>query len=324
MNHLRRPISLLIALVVIISLAVPALAAENPQMYGIGFVNTNGLRLRESATTSSTTLDTAGKGECVVVVEKVGSWYKVIYNLQEGYMFGSYLNVLTKENAELGYGEVTGDVVNLRRGPSTQYGIADVVTKGEKCYIIGLNEGWYKVIFENKTCYIRSDYLKLTEIPYENKDSVNSPKYFRGGKIISSGSNSDNAGSNSAAVSFSGQDIVSKAEQYLGTPYVYGGASPSGFDCSGFTYYVLRSFGYNAYRTPADQYSHGSYVSKGSLQPGDLVFFSSNSGASITHVGIYVGGGQFIHSPNSRSVVSYADLTTGYWSNTYYGGRRVV
>ncbi len=327
MKYARKLICLMIVLVTIMSFAIPTMAAENKLMYGIGFVNTEGLRLRSSATTASTALDTASKNDCVVVVAKEGDWYKVVYNLQEGYMYSSYLNVLARENAELGYGEVTGSSVNLRRGAGTAYGVIDIAHKGEKCYIIGINDGWYKVLFEGNTCYIRSDYLKLTEIPYENKDSSNSPKYFRGGKAIaslpSSGASTD-SGSGNSSVSFTGSQIVAKAQQYLGTPYVYGGASPSGFDCSGFTYYVLKSFGYNAYRTPADQYSHGTYVSKSELKDGDLVFFSSTGGASITHVGIYVGNGQFIHSPNSRSVVSYADLTSGYWSNTYYGARRVA
>ncbi len=333
MKIVRKLICLTLTLMLLLSLAAPVSAAGT-QMYGIGFVTATALRLRSEPSTTAQILATASKDECIVIESRIGSWYKVIYNLQEGYMHSSYLSVLTCENAELGNGVVTGDAVNLRTGPSTGYSVADVVTKGEECYIIGLNQGWYKVIYGGRSCYIRSDYLELTECPYENKDSGNTPKYFRHGKAIGKGSGNGNGngggsanigGSTSGATgSFTGADIVAEAEQYLGTPYVYGGASPSGFDCSGFVYYVLRSLGYNAYRTPADQYSHGSYVSKADLEPGDLVFFSSNNGRSITHAGIYVGGGQFIHSPNSRSTVSYSDLTSGYWSNTYYGARRVA
>ena len=335
-----RIISMALTLVLMIgTLAVPTFAAETDLMYGIGFVNTDGLRLRSEATTSSKTLDSASKNDCVVVMEKVGDWYKVNYNLQEGYMYGSYLNVLTKENAELGYGKVTGTSVNLRSGPSTSRSIVSVASQGSKCYIIGLNEGWYKVIYGTDICYIRSDYLELTEIPYENRDSAKSPKFFRGGKSTgvlpsaaalngsasnSNTSNSNNSGSASSGT-VSGSSIVAEAQKYLGYRYTYGGASPStGFDCSGFVYYVLKQQGLSPYRTPADQYNQGTYVAKANLQPGDIVFFAgTGSSNAISHVGIYAGNGQMIHSPNSRSTVSYADITSGYWANHYYGARRM-
>ena len=201
--------------------------------------------------------------------------------------------------------------------------------------ILGLNDGWYKVIYGSNICYIRSDFLELTEIPYENKDSANSPKFFRGGKstgvlpsaaaLNGTSSNSGSTSTGSSSVSASGSSIVAEAKKYLGTPYVYGGASPSGFDCSGFVYYVLKQNGFAPYRTPADQYKQGTYVSKANLQPGDIVFFAgTGSSNAISHVGIYVGNGQMIHSPNSRSTVSYADITSGYWANHYYGARRMA
>ena len=123
--------------------------------------------------------------------------------------------------------------------------------------------------------------------------------------------------------SFTGADILAEAQKYLGVRYVSGGASPSGFDCSGLVYYVLKQLGYSPYRTPADQYKQGTSVSKSELQPGDIVFFAGTVGSGISHVGIYAGGGQFIHSPNSRSTVSYSDLTSGYWAEHYYGARRI-
>ena len=116
--------------------------------------------------------------------------------------------------------------------------------------------------------------------------------------------------------------VLAEAQKYLGCPYRAGGASPSGFDCSGFVYYVLKQLGLSPCRTPSDQYKMGIKVAKADLQVGDLVFFGS--GSSITHAGIYAGSGQFIHAPNSRSTVSYSDLTTGYWAQTYYGACRVA
>ena len=330
MNHLKRHICILIAMALLCGSLCLTASAAGTQMYGIGFVNSTSLRLRSEPSTSSSILAVASTNECVVVIGQSGDWYRVNYNLQEGYMHKSYLDVLTRENAELGYGVVTGSGVNLRSGPGTSYRVVSTATKGAKCYIIGLNDGWYKVIYGSNICYIRSDYLELTEIPYENQASPNAPKFFRRGKstgIAPSASalsaTSDTVAQGSSGSSLTGQAIVVEAQKYLGTPYVYGGASPSGFDCSGLVYYVLKTLGYSPNRTPEAQYAQGTYVSKANLLPGDIVFFSGN-GSTITHVGIYAGNGQFIHSPNSRSTVSYASLTSGYWSEHYYGARRVI
>ena len=200
-------------------------AAAGTQMYGIGFVNTSSLRLRSEPNTTSQILAVASVNECVVVIGKTGDWYHVNYNLKEGFMHKSYLDVLTRENAELGYGQVIGSAVNLRSGPGTAYRVVSTASNGARCYIIGLNNGWYKVIYGSNICYIRSDYLELTEIPYENKASSNSPKFFRRGKstgVAPSASalngTTSSASQSSSAASLTGQAIVEEAQNYLGTP----------------------------------------------------------------------------------------------------------
>jgi cell wall-associated NlpC family hydrolase len=110
---------------------------------------------------------------------------------------------------------------------------------------------------------------------------------------------------------------VGIAMQYLGTPYVWGGASPGGFDCSGFVMYVFGQVGVSLPHNAAAQYGYGMPVSQDQLQPGDLVFFNG-----LGHVGIYIGGGQFIHSPHTGDVVKISSIS-GWYSSTWVGARRL-
>jgi len=111
--------------------------------------------------------------------------------------------------------------------------------------------------------------------------------------------------------------VVGIAMRYLGVPYVWGGSSPSGFDCSGLVSYVFAQIGVSLPHSSYAQFGIGTPVSIGELQPGDLVFFT---GAS--HVGIYIGGGQFIHAPHTGDVVKISSLS-GYYSSNFAGARRV-
>ena len=111
--------------------------------------------------------------------------------------------------------------------------------------------------------------------------------------------------------------VVGVAMRYLGVPYVWGGSSPRGFDCSGLVMYAFAQIGISLPHSSYAQFNMGTPVSIGQLQPGDLVFFT---GAS--HVGIYIGGGQFIHAPHTGDVVKISSLS-GYYSSAFIGGRRI-
>ena len=120
------------------------------------------------------------------------------------------------------------------------------------------------------------------------------------------------------------QKLLGKAMQLIGVKYRFGGTNPeTGLDCSGYVQYVYKSsVGVNLPRTASEQARVGERVATAEVRPGDMVFFNTR-GFSNSHVGIYVGNGMFIHSPNSRSHVRFDNLESGYWKTKFTGARRV-
>ncbi|MCX7679007.1 MAG: C40 family peptidase [Spirochaetes bacterium] len=114
------------------------------------------------------------------------------------------------------------------------------------------------------------------------------------------------------------RNIVQTARAQVGVPYRYGGSTPAGFDCSGLAMYVYQKNGIRIPRTASEQFLEGRRLSKRNIQPGDLVFFTIN-GNGISHVGIYVGKGKFIHAPKQGKRVAFASLKNRYWSRKYIG-----
>ena len=296
---LTKLLTAILAVSIMASLAVGASAIELKT--GIGIVESNGLRLRAKPNTDAEILANASYGDNVVIIREVDGWYLVDYNLQIGYMSADYITFKERENIDLGYGVVEDASVNLRDTPSADGALLATLTTGETAYIIGLNCGWYKVQYEGQTGYIRSDLLALTEPPRWN---------------------SQNYVGEAPVVETVGEQIVNYAYNFLGTPYVWGGTSTSGFDCSGFTQYVFKQMGYSIKRTAAQQLTCGYEVSN--LQLGDLVFFENTytTGADASHVGIYVGDNQFIHAASGG--VKVTDLSDDYYAARYIGARRVI
>ena len=274
-------------------LAATALAADIAT--GAGCTTGSSLRLRAEPPTSASVVTTLDKSVAVAILDdSVDGWYKIAYNGSTGYVSADYLNV-DQDNIFTTYGRVNSDGVNVRSDASTDSSVLATIEEDAIVTVNGLVDGWYDVTCEYGTeGYIRSDFLDLTE---------------------SSSSNSD---------------IAATAKQYLGTGYVYGGASPRGFDCSGFTMYVYSQHGYSLPHSATSQWQSGlgtRVYSISELQPGDLVFFndpSRNAGKACSHAGIYTGDGQFIHSSSSRSGgVIVSSLTSGYYNTYFVGGIHV-
>ncbi len=287
------------------ALTLTAAAAE--LCYGAATVSATSLNIRSGPSTDYEPITAIANGTRLVVVDTGdGSWYHVNYQGTEGYVDATYLeDVLLAENFNA-TGTLTATDVHMRAKPTTESEILCKVDIDVEVEVIGINNGWFKVIYDGKTGYIRSDLMEVTGAP-------SSESYSRTENMASSENTS------------LGQQIANYALQYLGYNYVYGAESPKdGFDCSGLTYYVYGQFGYDLSRTASQQYkNNGSSVSKDSLQQGDLVFFSSN-GSSVTHVGIYIGDGQFVHASTSTTGVIISDLSSAYYTKAWFGAKRVI
>ena len=293
------------AAVMTAALSTLCIVGASAASLGIGTVNADALRMRAEASTDSSILATASKGTSVVVLEDAGNgWFKVDYKSVEGYMSASYLDVSTQADVTIGYGLVKtgGGTLNVRTGPNTGYTHIFTLNDGDVVEITGIDSGWYKITYNGMNGYVSSDFMVTC------KDSA--------------GSRGD--GTVAAASSSLGQQVVDYAKQFLGRPYVWGGNGPNSFDSSGFTKYVYSHFGYTLNRTASSQLNNGVSVARGEWQPGDLVFFyNGRVSTPVSHVGIYVGDGQFIHASTNSYAVQYDSLYSNYYSNTYVYARRI-
>ena len=127
------------------------------------------------------------------------------------------------------------------------------------------------------------------------------------------------ASTSSAGAEKDGADVVAVAKRYLGTPYMWGGSGPGGFDCSGLVMWAYAQVGVSLPHSSYGQYGYGVPVSRDQLQPGDLVFFDG-----LGHVGIYIGGDQFVHAPHTGDVVKISSHDEACYAATYVGARRIL
>ena len=228
----------------------------------------------------------------------------------------------------------TKDATNIRSKPSTSSDIIMLVSINTALEVIGEEGDWYKVNTSEGEAYVSKDLLSNSRVNITNRGGINRTSDSTEKKeSTTSKTTTENTGTSSSAKA---SEIVSYAKKFLGVPYVYGGASPSGFDCSGFTMYVYNHFGISMRHGAQAQAKLGEKVtanksSKSSLlnnlEVGDLVFFLDyETMDEIGHCGIYIGDGNFIHaSSGSGYCVKINSLLPGEYYNTRYcAARRVL
>ncbi len=322
-------------------------------------VTADTLRLRDQASAASSVLATAPVDASVTVSNSIDGWFPVVYNGTSDFMSVQYITVpdeiiadaavptaasdSTAESAAAPASDSTAEstavpasdstaestavpasdstagttaapvsesvpvsvptpasvptyvkaatTVNIRSGAGTNFDKIGSMSYGAIGDLLATVDGWYQVSYHGITGYVSADYTTLTDT---NTTSLR-------------------------------EELVAYAMQFKGCSYVYGSSGPNSFDCSGLTKYVYQHFGYTLSRSASDQYNNGTAISKSELQIGDLVLFNSgNSYKAATHVGIYIGGGEFIHASSSSTGVVISSLNSNYYTGVYVGARSIL
>jgi cell wall-associated NlpC family hydrolase len=271
------------------------------------------LNVRESDTTNSRILDQLMRGEVVKVTNSDSKWYSLtLKNGSKGFIHSKYTKQVPKIVTEEVTGEVTEEVqfgcinnnhVNFRTEPTTRNSnnIIKQFNTGDVVNIIARENGWYNIVdLTGNAGYVYNTLVTVGELTI--------PEFTQ-------------------LASTDKQDAVANiAKQQLGKRYVWGAEGPNVFDCSGLIYYAYREVYGDAVRTTAFEYSEmGTTIDKENLLPGDVVFFNSPGSSKVSHTGIYIGGGEFIHASRSYgySVVK-SSLSQNYYINHYVRSKRII
>lgn len=222
-----------------------------------------------------------------------------------------------------GWAEINRDRINIRSAPNTSARRITIVDRWTKAQVLGRQGDWSRIrLQDGRTGWVLGQYLSPTKPP-QTRQVANTPSTHKQAKQSAAVRNPSRAQAMASAASGEPPSVVRRALGYLGSRYSYGGSGARGFDCSGFTAYIYRQHGIRLPHNSAAQYRVGKPVSRSELRPGDLVFFRTR-GNRISHVGIYMGNGKFVHASSARGRVRIDTLNSGYYHQRYVGARRVT
>ncbi|MED4686219.1 SH3 domain-containing protein [Bacillus mycoides] len=281
------------------------------QTGGTYVVNATSLRVRTGPATYHSVIGGVLNGTKLNVIGSEGSWFKVNYQGKTGYVSSEFVKFVkggttTPEQPEqpnqgaIGDYYINASALNVRSGEGTNYRIIGALPQGQKVQVISENSGWSKINYNGQTGYIGTRFLSKTPVggAVDNKPNENQ--------------NNNNTSNNSGDSS----SILAYAKSMQGVPYVWGGSSANGVNCSGYIYHVFKKFGHNISRQSVAGY-WSSLPKTSSPQPGDLIYFQNTYKAGPSHMGIYLGGGSFIQAGDKG--VAIASLSNSYWKSHFLG-----
>ncbi|EJR00625.1 C40 family peptidase [Bacillus mycoides] len=282
------------------------------QTGGTYVVNATSLRVRTGPATYHSVIGGVLNGTKLNVVGSEGSWFKVNYQGKTGYVSSEFVKFVkggttTPEQPEqpnqgaIGDYYINASALNVRSGEGTNYRIIGALPHGQKVQVISENSGWSKINYNGQTGYIGTRFLSKTPV---------------GGAVDNKPNENQNNNNNTSNNSGDSSSILAYAKSMQGVPYVWGGSSANGVDCSGYIYHVFKKFGHNISRQSVAGY-WSSLPQTSSPQPGDLIYFKDTYKAGPSHMGIYLGGGSFIQAGDKG--VAIASLSNSYWSKHFLG-----
>ncbi|MEK4926841.1 MULTISPECIES: enterotoxin EntFM [Bacillus] len=290
-------------------------------------VNVSSLNVRTGPSTSHTVLGSVNKGKTVQVVGEVQDWFKINFNGGTGYVSKDFVtkggsavsnetqqpttnNNTTTVQTGGSYVVNTG-ALKVRTGPATYNAVIGGVTNGKVLNVTGAENGWYKINHNGRTGYVSADFVKFVKGGVNNVTNNNNNNVTNNvqqpGKDVQKPTTSGDTSS-----------IAGFARSLNGSPYRTAGTTPAGFDCSGFIHYVLNQTGHKGARQTVAGY-WSSKTKTSNPQPGDLVYFQNTYKSGPSHMGVYLGNGQFISAETDATGVRISSVSNSYWSKHILG-----